>query len=451
MKRITLFLSLFLLLFSAACTVMTELPSTEVVPTAGVAVPTQAAPVETEAPSPTEEPTEEPAAQPTAEATEEVVVVVPAPVLTEDVAPTQAGPMKPEDFDTALIQAIEAKDFGKLRGMMGSSFTLAGWRSEGRFLTPEVALSELSQTALGSGATPAASTGVDPSELLEGANPLNFFPPDAVRAVYFDFVGANGTDQALAIIGSDPTTGSRYWKGILVAMGGFHQDQPDLSDLNQFSQALGNAALSKDFNTLHSMMGSQFAFATLDPATRNGSLNFITSQEAVHELRWDELAQGADPVILWNTDIPALIGGSDPLDQWGPNANAVRAIHFTSLGTFNTAEAVFVIGREPSGRLYWLGILQPLNAETFQQPSPEPVGDALPTSVKWVEALEALNVRSGPGLNYAVEGKVRQGEIAQVSGVSPDGDWWQIYCTQDASGRCWISADASLSRPTSAP
>lgn len=440
MKRTTLILSLLLLLVTTACTVMNppavETPAGETPAGETPAVETPAV-VETAAPQViTATPT-----QPSA----------PEPIKTEDVTPTQPVGLSAEQFDAALIQAIETKDFAALRGLMGSRFTLAGWRSEGRELSPEAALAELSQTALGSSASPAASTGMDTVALLEGADPLNFFPPDAVRAVYFDFVGANGADQALAIIGRDPVSGMRYWKGMLIAMGGFRMDEPDLSDVNQFSQALGDAVLLHDFDTLRSMMGSQFAFALLDPATLGGSLTVVPAADAIQQLRSGALAEGSDPVILWNTDIPALLSGSDPLAQWGPSAAPIRAIHFTSLGVSNTREAVLVIAREPSGRLYWHGMLEPLNRDTFADPHPAPVGDALPTDVRYVMALDDLNVRSGPGLNYAVEGKVSEGMIAKVSGISPDGGWWQIFCTQDSSGRCWISADPTLSEPTSAP
>jgi uncharacterized protein YgiM (DUF1202 family) len=156
-------------------------------------------------------------------------------------------------------------------------------------------------------------------------------------------------------------------------------------------------------------------------------------------------------VILWVTDIPNMLGGSDPLAQWGPNAAVVRAVHFTSLGVSNQGDAVLVIGREPSGRLYWHGMIVPLNGENFGPITYGPVGDAQPTSVRYVVALDAINARTGPGMNFAVEGRLRKGEIAQVSGVSADGGWWQFVCSQDSSGRCWVSADASLTQPTGAP
>lgn len=445
MKRLTLTLSLLLLLFASACSVLpgfNEIAySTSSDPNAGTPVvstiPAQPNVITATAPAPGE------------------VVLTPAPVKTEDAAqPSGSSPahgLSGEQFDTALIAAIESKDFGALRKLMGPRFTLAYWRSEGNEFASDAALAEMSQSVLAAGATPAASTGVDTTALLDGSDPLAYFQPDAARAVYFDFVGPQGTDQALAIIGRDPATGIRYWKGMLVAFGGFRSQDTSMSELNQFLQQLGDAFLMHDFTTLEALMGEQFSFARLEPANLDGSLNVVSKAAALDALRAGVLAPGSDPVILWNTDIPALLNGSDPLGLWGPNAPVVRAVHFSSLGVSNQGEAVLVIGREPSGRLYWHGMLQPLNGETFGSAQPGPVGDALPTDIRYVVALDDLNARSGPGLNYAVEGRVREGEVATVTGISPDRQWWQFVCSQDASGRCWISADPALTQVTALP
>ena len=453
MKRVVLFLSLIAILLTTACSVMQELPPTpgavvtdpsaEVLPTSGAVTPNVI----------TATPDEVVVTPDEVVVTPGVVVVTPAPIKTEDPGGPQHG-LSGEQFDTALIEALESKDLAKLRGLMGSRFTLAYWRSEGSDLNAEAALAEMSQTVLAGAAMPRASTGIDNAALLEGADPLAFFRPDAARAIFFDFVGQQGTDQALVIIGRDATTGVRYWKGILVAFGGFsHLDDGDgLDGLDQFSESLVNAFTMHDFNALRSMMGSQFGFARTDPATLNGSLNYVSPEQAVAELQAGVLAQGSDPVVLWTTDIPALLQGSDPLGLWGPVISPVRAIHATSLSVTNQGEGVLVIGRENSGRFYWLGILLPLNGEDFgPAPIPGPVGDAQPTEIRSVEALDDVNVRSGPGLKFAVEGRVRAGEILQVTGVSPDGAWWQFVCVQDASGRCWVSADPSLTRATSLP
>lgn len=72
------------------------------------------------------------------------------------------------------------------------------------------------------------------------------------------------------------------------------------------------------------------------------------------------------------------------------------------------------------------------------------------TGIRSVTALVNLRVRSGPGFSYAIVGQMRAGEVAQVTGISQDQNWWRIYCTSTASGMCFISAQTSLSQPVGA-
>jgi uncharacterized protein YgiM (DUF1202 family) len=192
-------------------------------------------------------------------------------------------------------------------------------------------------------------------------------------------------------------------------------------------------------------MKDRFSFATW-----NTELRETTSEDALQRLHETYLAIGSSPLVKFSTDVPALLNGTDPLAVWGPNANPVRAIHLTGLGSNSSGEAVMVIGKDKTtGNLYWHGLLVP-QGTTFQVSS-EPSGEVVQTDVRYVLAKEDLNVRSGPGETYAVEGLMRAEEVAQVSAKSVDGVWWQITCTSDASGLCWISAIPTLSEPVEAP
>jgi PKD repeat protein/uncharacterized protein YraI len=64
-------------------------------------------------------------------------------------------------------------------------------------------------------------------------------------------------------------------------------------------------------------------------------------------------------------------------------------------------------------------------------PQPEPATAA---------AVTDLNIRSGPGIAYAVLGVLRAGQSAEITGISPDGGWWQIQFSGAADGRGWVSA-----------
>jgi PKD repeat protein/uncharacterized protein YraI len=77
-----------------------------------------------------------------------------------------------------------------------------------------------------------------------------------------------------------------------------------------------------------------------------------------------------------------------------------------------------------------------------------------------VTATTDLNIRGGPGIDYAVLGLLRAGQSAEVTGVSADRGWWQIRFTGAADERGWVSAryvstentgDVPVAQPTSRP
>ncbi len=41
-------------------------------------------------------------------------------------------------------------------------------------------------------------------------------------------------------------------------------------------------------------------------------------------------------------------------------------------------------------------------------------------------ASDLLNIRAGPGLDYAVKGQLKQGDTITIIGKSADGIWWQF-------------------------
>ena len=93
---------------------------------------------------------------------------------------------------------------------------------------------------------------------------------------------------------------------------------------------------------------------------------------------------------------------------------------------------------------------QVLCIPTSGKPAPDVV-IVLPTDVQYVLALSNVNMRTGPGLEFAVLGKVYAGQIARVTGMSGNGQWWRVICPDGTLGNCWVSADPSLTQPTTAP
>lgn len=78
------------------------------------------------------------------------------------------------------------------------------------------------------------------------------------------------------------------------------------------------------------------------------------------------------------------------------------------------------------------------------------VPPAPPAGVPTVTATDAVNIRSGPGTNYAVLVVAPAGASGEVSGVSADGAWWQVKISTQyaADGLGWVSASYVIARDT---
>jgi hypothetical protein len=94
-----------------------------------------------------------------------------------------------------------------------------------------------------------------------------------------------------------------------------------------FQLQLANTIESKDLGTLKFMMGERFSFLSW-----NTELLEVSNTQAMERLSGELLVSGAQPVVIFGTDLAALLGGADPLAQWGPIANAVRGMHVMGLG-----------------------------------------------------------------------------------------------------------------------
>ncbi len=52
-----------------------------------------------------------------------------------------------------------------------------------------------------------------------------------------------------------------------------------------------------------------------------------------------------------------------------------------------------------------------------------------------------LNVRSGPSTAFPIVGDLVADEATHITGISPDGDWWQIVYPPDSETRAWVIGD----------
>ncbi len=70
--------------------------------------------------------------------------------------------------------------------------------------------------------------------------------------------------------------------------------------------------------------------------------------------------------------------------------------------------------------------------------TPQETATPTPEPIPQFTALRNVNIRSGPGTNYARIGTLAGGQSADVTGSNPAGDWYQF----DYNGRSgWVSAD----------
>lgn len=73
-------------------------------------------------------------------------------------------------------------------------------------------------------------------------------------------------------------------------------------------------------------------------------------------------------------------------------------------------------------------------------------------AIAQVTALANVNVRSGPGTNNPIIGKLPLGTVAQVTGRTPDGTdpWWQIVYPAGSEQRGWVSGNPQFTSVTGA-
>ena len=71
----------------------------------------------------------------------------------------------------------------------------------------------------------------------------------------------------------------------------------------------------------------------------------------------------------------------------------------------------------------------PVPSEVPPTPIPEPAAKAVVNTA-------TMNVRSGPGTNYPITGRVTRGTTFDITGRNAAGDWWQVCCVNSQNG--WV-------------
>jgi hypothetical protein len=160
-------------------------------------------------------------------------------------------------FVAWLKETLAARDYDQLRALMGETFAIAGWRSEGQFYPPDEAIVQLQNIYLGPD-TALVFPERDLHGLLGGIDPLSIV--GVVRAVYVEGWGFEGRDEALLYIARRPD-GTHYWYSVLFAEGGFGQPaSPDevLETDVQYVLALEDVAMYSGPADTYDLIGGVF-------------------------------------------------------------------------------------------------------------------------------------------------------------------------------------------------
>jgi uncharacterized protein YgiM (DUF1202 family) len=174
--------------------------------------------------------------------------------------------------------------------------------------------------------------------------------------------------------------------------------------------------------------------------------------------------KGVARVELWvdgqvvNSQVVAPTSTSYSAGQpWTPAVAGSHAIEVRAYGVDNavSVSSQVVVTVAQGTPLAGGQLASPLGTST---PAPTPIPAAPPTvtptaaavaeaasSAPAVTANIALNVRSGPGVNYPIIGGLLAGQSAPITGKSGDGQWWQIVFPLNTNGQGWVSAQAQFS------
>ena len=293
-------------------------------------------------------------------------------------------------FSQALVDAIQARDFEKLKSLMEPTFTIAYWQSEGTSNTPEQAIEQLQRNLLSQSSQITADPNKNLAELL-GMDPVTIVGPDAleIRPLFSSGWGPEGKDEAVLFI-AKRSDGAYYWYGLLFGKDGFAKPAPSVAtptpvDTKAYATQVQYVLAQQDVN-MRSGPGLQFKIINYIAAGQTAKVTGVSANGA-----W------------WRVICPDNTVGS-----------------------------------------CWVSA-----ATNLTKPSNSPLPDqtSYPTNVKYVTALKDVNIYLGPGTQFSIVGLVKTGETAQVLGVNADKRWWQVPCLADEV-KCWISADPKLTQPT---
>ena len=291
-------------------------------------------------------------------------------------------------FRLSLVEALNARNYELLKVMMGDSFLIGYWLSEGTTNTPDTAIEQLRNNLLNSSASITADHTRNLIELL-GSDPITIVGPGVVEASPFlvSGLGSTGRDQAILFTAKQPD-GSLYWHGLLFAQDGFVKPTPTPQpvDTNAYATNVKYVMAQKDVR-IRTGPGTQF-------------------------------------------DVIGFIAAGQTAKVTGVSANGYWWRVICPNGSVGAC---------------WVSADYSLTKPTD---SPLPDATAYPTNVQYIMAQRDVTMYSGPSNQFNVVGYIAGGQIAKVTGVNFNATWWRVICPDNTAGSCWVSADPKLTKPT---
>jgi len=147
-------------------------------------------------------------------------------------------------------------------------------------------------------------------------------------------------------------------------------------------------------------------------------------------------AKNANNVPVIGTDPIGVITAGNAAVRRGPGIEAAR------LTTLRKGTQFFIIGRQPDGK--WVEIRYSANATGWVATSVtnltiEAVGSTAPATTAGptiIVNVPFINLRSGPGDEFSILGKLRGGTKAPILGQNDNGSWLYIETTV---GKGWVN------------
>ena len=307
-----------------------------------------------------------------------------------------------------LVEALNTRDYNALKALMGESFLIGYWQSEGTSNTPDQAIELFQRSLLNSTSPITADYTKNLIELL-GTDPVTILGPDVLEAspLFTSGWGAEGRDEAILLVGKQPD-GDVYWHGLLFAREGFEVPAPIVP------QPAPEVVEIPTISILSAVEDGSVTIRTFDfPANTKFHVYMGKDGTAgVNGIRVDSFNSRNGGSFVATFAIPEKLHGEKRI--------AIRLESENGYYSYNWFEN-----------------------ETFDlDPS-----EVLPTHVEYVMAQQEISIHRGPSKNDRIVGWVDDGDLLKVTGMSADSRWWRVVCPDGSAGSCWVLAKPKFTKP----